>query len=153
MSGGLCLFCDPAITAITDPHSQRYTHERRRCPLFRSLKAGLNPNSYCSTHLNESEARGFAAAGVIFVSRNRGTEPEFLLARELKMSDNDGQQERLNFLGGKRLLSSQLAIDVAVQKANQETGSLLHDASKLKERALPLVYWDGRNKHQDLKQY
>ena len=144
---GLCLFCDPAIKAIDDQPSQPYDHDRKKCPVFRSLKGRLNGRSYCSTHLEDSEAQGFAAAGVIFVTRKRSKEPEFLLSRELKKHDRSGLDDKLCFLGGKRLMSSETALDVAVRRARKETGMLLHDGSKLRERALPLVYWDGQNKY------
>eukprot|EP00966_Prymnesium_polylepis_P197566 4578404-Prymnesium_polylepis.2 len=144
---GLCLFCDPALKAIEDPPSQPYAHDRKQCPAFRSLKAGLNGRSYCSTHLEDSEARGFAAAGVIFVTRKRGSDPEFLLSRELKKDDRSGLDDKLCFLGGKRLLRSETALNVAVRRARKETGMLLQDGSKLKECALPLVYWEGENKY------
>jgi len=53
-----------------------------------------------------------------------------------------------NFLGGKRVLTSQAALDVAVHRARWETGMLLkQDEAQLKESALPLVYWDGHNKY------
>ena len=44
-------------------------------------------------------------------------------------------------------MCSETALDVAVRRARKETGMLLHDGSRLKERALPLVYWDGDNKY------
>ena len=144
---GLCLFCDPAIKAVDDPPSQPYSHDRKQCPVFRSLKASLNGRSYCSTRLQESEARGFAAAGVIFVTRRRSKEPEFLLSRELKKDDRTGLDDRLCFLGGKRLTRLETALEVAVRRARKETGMLLHNGSKLNERALPLVYWEGQSKY------
>ena len=70
-SSGLCLFCDPAVSTSIDAPSTLYTHDRKKCPVFRFLKAGLNERSYCSTGLEASEAKGFAAAGVIFVTRIR----------------------------------------------------------------------------------
>ena len=85
---------------------------------------------------------------MIFVTRHRSKEPEFLLARELKACDRRAAQDRLNFLGGKRLMASQGALDVAVQRSMKETGKLLHDDFvKLREQALPLVYWDANNKY------
>jgi len=136
------------VKNVADSPSQPYGHDRKTCTVFRSVKQGLNPRSYCSTSLARSEEIGFAAAGVIFVTRRRGKEPEFLLAREMKTSDDIGMQDQLNFLGGKRVLHPQTALDVAVQKARKETGMLLHqDAAQLKACALPLVYWDGTNKY------
>ncbi|KAL3928446.1 MAG: hypothetical protein SGPRY_002383 [Prymnesium sp.] len=140
--GGLCFFCEEAVTSPSDPPSQKYTHTRQSCPLFRSVKASLNVRSYCSTDLKPSEANGFAAAGVIFVSRTRGNEIEFLMAREQK-----DQHDKLNFLGGKRKRYSQQALDVAVFRANRETGGLLNESAKLGERVIPLVYWEGDSKY------
>jgi len=96
---GLCLFCDPETQGTTYPYPEQstatYLHERRFCPVFRTLKQGLNPRSYCDARLKPSEKLGFAAAGVIFVTRSRGTEPEFLLAREYKSRDGGLEQNKL----------------------------------------------------------
>ena len=123
-SSHTCLFCDPN-RPLTDPLSMEYSKKgRKKCPVFRSLKVGLDSTSYCATSLKAPEARGFAAAGVIFVARNRSTaEPEFLLARELKSCDGFPPVDKLNFPGGRRVMVSQLAIDVAVRRRARKQGT------------------------------
>ncbi|KAJ1482866.1 hypothetical protein T484DRAFT_1896997 [Baffinella frigidus] len=119
---------------------------RKRCPVFKTLKAGTSRESYLKRELKPRDEAGFAAAGVLLFRRS-GATVEVLMAREYRERGRSGG-DLLNFLGGKRLAKSEDAVSVAIRKINLETGGQLSPATLARmQRGFPLVYWSAESKY------
>ena len=120
--------------------------ERKRCPIFKALKAGTSTESYLEVALKPCDEVGFAAAGVLLF-RRRGAKLEVLMAREYRAKGTSGG-DLLNFLGGKRQAKSESAVSVAIRKINLETGGQLSPATLARmQSGFPLVYWSAESKY------
>ena len=133
-----CLFC-------TGIESSRPAHSRSRCPVFRSLKSRCSKIPYIARQLEERDAKGYAAAGILLWRRFGNNDAEFLMAREYRHGN-----DLLNFLGGKRLREDMKAIECATNKVDSETGHQLSKDSldEIKSPGgCPLVVWSCESKY------
>jgi 8-oxo-dGTP pyrophosphatase MutT (NUDIX family) len=118
-------------------------HTRQQCPVFKALKRDTSPEPYIAATLKERDEAGYAAAGVLPWRRSDSGGIEMLLAREYRSPSLERGGDRLNFLGGKRLLKDTDALTCAVDKVYNETGGQL---SYMRD-GCPLVCWSNQSKY------
>jgi hypothetical protein len=139
-----CAWCTPGSDAAEAKEVRRW------CTVFRTLKAATASISYLEPELKEPEVLGFAGAGVLPMRRCVDGDVELLFAREYREpSDDNVGGDKLDFLGGKRNARIAIALDVAVDKLDQETARCLSRGAIARMRAkrgCPIVVWSPGSK-------
>ena len=144
-----CAWCaprggDPAASAAEGKEVRRW------CKVFKSLKASTTRFAYLEPTLKATEAAGFASAGVLPMRRVSDGDVELLFAREFREpSDDSAGGDRLDFLGGKRNVRVATALDVAINKFDQETARCLSRGAIARMHAAggcPVVAWSPDSK-------